>query len=56
MGIDDASKILENNSAMADEDDRCKECGCLIFPDGNGEVRCKNQDCKKFNLIVRRMI
>jgi len=62
MGIDNSVKILENNSAMADEDDRCKECGCLLViaeevqTNGKFDVaRCKNIDCKKLNLIIRRV-
>jgi hypothetical protein len=53
MGLDDLNKTMENKSAMADENDRCKECGCLLMTSTIGDVQCKNTECKKFNLIVR---
>jgi hypothetical protein len=57
MGIDDASKILENNSAMADEGDRCTECGCLLSSKEGSAYRvhwCNNTDCKNYNITIRR--
>ena len=63
MSVDDSAKIIENNSVMADEEDRCIECGCLLsvvteYVDKKEyEVwKCKNMDCKKFNLIQRRYV
>jgi hypothetical protein len=56
MGLDGLNKTMESISEMADEEDRCKECGCLLSVNSTGEVQCKNQDCKNFNLIIRRVI
>jgi len=53
MELDDLSKTMENKSAMADEEERCRECGCLLMTSTTGYVQCKNIDCKNLNLIVR---
>jgi hypothetical protein len=58
MGWDELQKTIESNSAMADEDDRCKDCGCLL---GSTEsltektVYCNNYDCPKCRIIIRRI-
>jgi hypothetical protein len=51
--MDEYDKSMSSKSEMSDEDDRCKECGCLLTTDRDGDTRCKNMDCEKFNLIVR---
>ena len=63
MGLDDFAKNLEERAATINETvERCSECDCLLFTQEEkvekevfDVTKCKNIDCKKFNLIIRRV-
>lgn len=53
--MDEYDKSMSSKSEMSDEDDRCKECGCLLATDVDGKTLCENDFCKNFNLVIRRI-